>query len=156
MRKSTKQVKVLLMQDVSGLGTSGELVSVAPGHARNHLLPLGKAAVPTAENLRTLEARKAKYDAEIAAKRSSLDELAAKIPETNVNIEMKVNEEGHLYGAVTAQMIAEAMNKAGLDITAQNVRLEEPIKERGQYDVPIHVYDEVVVEARVWVVNAAD
>ncbi|PIE23434.1 MAG: 50S ribosomal protein L9 [Planctomycetota bacterium] len=155
MTKGNKLVQVLLMQDVDGLGHTGELVDVSPGHARNFLLPMGKAARPSAENLRLLEQNKAKYEAQIKERKSKLEELAKAIPETNVTIEMKVNADGTLYGAVNEKMISQAMQNAGLDIHPQNVRLEQPIKEHGQFDVPIHVYDEVIVEARIWVVQAA-
>jgi large subunit ribosomal protein L9 len=156
MSKGKKLIQVLLMQDVQGLGTTGDLVEVTPGHARNLLLPFGKAARPTAENLRLLEMNRAKYEAEQVARRSKLEDMAKAIPETNVTIEAKVNEDGTLYGAVNEKMIAQAMQNAGLDIHPQNIRLEAPIKEHGQFDVPVHVYDDVIVEARIWVVQAAN
>jgi len=156
MSKSKKLEKVLLMEDVAELGHAGEVVDVAPGHARNFLIPLRMAALPSEENLRILQARQQKIEAHRAAKQEALVHLAEKIPETNVTIEMKVSSEGKLYGAVTSQVIAQAMSDAGLPITAQHVRLENPIKEIGQFDVPIHVYGDVEVNARIWVVSAAE
>jgi len=156
MSKSKRTDKVLLMEDIPDLGRAGEVVDVTPGHARNFLIPLRKAAVPSEENLRILHARRQKLDAERAAKQEALVRLAERIPETNVTIEMKVSSEGKLYGAVTNQVIAQAMSDAGLPITAQHVRLQNPIKEIGQFDVPIHVYGDVEVNARIWVVSAAE
>ncbi|MCA8972754.1 MAG: 50S ribosomal protein L9 [Planctomycetes bacterium] len=148
-----RQIEVLLMQDVGELGKAGQLVKVAPGFARNCLLPQKRAAIPTGEALRALDAKK-KRDAELVAQRASeLEALAEAIPATNVTLEMKSSGEGKLYGAVTAQMIAEAMQAAGLDVHAQQVRLEDTIKEIGQFDVPIHVFGDVTVNARLWVVN---
>ncbi len=156
MSKSKKLDKVLLMEDITGLGSAGEVVEVAPGHARNFLIPLHKAAVPSDENLRILHARRQRLEADVVARQEALVALADRIPDTNVTIEMKVSADGKLYGSVTNQLVAEAMVEAGLPITAQNVRLETPIKEIGQFDVPIHVYGEVEVNARIWVVSTAD
>lgn len=148
-----RQVEVLLMEDIKDLGKAGELVAVSPGYARNCLLPQRRAAKPTKEALRVLEAKR-KRDAELIKQREGeLKALADAIPETNVTLEMKASEDGKLYGAVTSQMIAEAMQRAGLSVHAQQVRLEDPIKEIGQFDVPVHVYGDVTANARLWVVN---
>lgn len=156
MAKKRRTVEVMLMEDITDLGKAGELVSVAPGFARNCLLPQRRAMKPTAESKRLLEARVAKQLAHIAERESALEALAGAIPATNVTLEMKVSEDGRLYGAVTPHMIAEAMQRAGLDIQPQQVRLEHAIKEIGQFDVPIHVFGDVNVEARIWVVNKPD
>lgn len=148
-----RQVEVLLMEDIKDLGKAGELVSVSPGFARNCLLPQRRAATPTKEALRLLAGKRKRDEELMKMRESELLALAEAIPETNVTLEMKSSEEGKLYGAVTAQMIAEAMQSAGLDVHAQQVRLEEPIKEIGQFDVPIHVYGDVTASARLWVVN---
>ncbi len=156
MSKKSSDIQVLLMQDVKNLGKTGETVRVRPGYARNFLLPTGVAAIPDATTLAALAAREKKMVEMEAAREESLKGLADKIPQTNITLEMKVGSDGKLYGSVTNQMIAEAMKEAGLEIQASSVRLEEHIKEVGQFEVPIHVYGDVTVQARIWVVRAAD
>ncbi|MFQ5505635.1 MAG: 50S ribosomal protein L9 [Planctomycetota bacterium] len=156
MAKSQRTNKILLMVDVPSLGKVGEVVEVAPGYARNYLLPRQKGAIPSEENLRLVQARRGQIEAERLAKEDAQRELAERIPETNVTLEMKVSPDGTLYGSVTPQMISKAMQDIGLPVTPQAVRLKNPIKEIGQFDVPIHVYEDVVANARIWVVSAPD
>jgi large subunit ribosomal protein L9 len=156
MSKNTRTLSVLLMEDVSLLGKTGEVVEVAPGYARNYLLPSGIAIQPSKEGLKQVELHKARKAADQDAQQAALRELAERIPSTNITLEMKASPEGHLFGSVTSEMIAQAMQNAGLDIPAANVRLESHIKEIGQHPVPIHVYGDINVEARIWVVKAAD
>jgi large subunit ribosomal protein L9 len=146
-------MEVLLMEDIAELGKAGEVVKVQPGFARNYLLPTHRALRPNAEALKLLE-HKRKREAEHRANRDqAMRALADAIPQTNVTIEMKVSPEGKLYGAVTNHMVAEAMSAAGLRVDPAQVRLEHAIKEIGQFDVPIHVYGDVTVNARIWVVH---
>lgn len=156
MAKKKRSLSVLLMEDVSLLGKTGDVVEVAPGYARNYLLPSGIAIQPGKEGLRLVELHKARVQAAQEEREQQLREMAERIPSTNITLEMKASAEGHLFGSVTAEMIAQAMQDAGLDIQASNVRLEAHIKEIGQHPVPIHVYGDVNVEARIWVVKAAD
>ena len=155
-KKGKKSVTVFLMEDVKDLGKSGEVVTVAFGYARNYLLPMQIATRPTDDAMRVLKTRQAKQFADRQRHDDAMEALAEQIPHTNVTLEMKVSPDGKLYGAVTPAMVAEAMQRAGLDITPQNVRLEEPIKEIGQFDIPIHVFGETSVNARVWVVSAPE
>lgn len=154
MAKKRRMMEVLLMEDVTQVGKAGDLVKVSPGFARNFLLPMNRAAKPSAESLRLLEERKKRDIADREKREEALRGLADAIPATNVTLEMKVSADGKLYGAVTSQMIADAMQNAGLDVQPQQVRLEQTIKEIGQFDVPIHVYGDTTVNARLWVVNA--
>jgi large subunit ribosomal protein L9 len=146
-------MEVLLMEDIADLGKAGEVVKVQPGFARNYLLPTHRALRPNAEALKLLELKR-KREAEHRANREQvMRALADAIPQTNVTIEMKVSPEGKLYGAVTNAMVAEAMSAAGLRVDPSQVRLEHAIQEIGQFDVPIHVYGDVTVNARIWVVH---
>ena len=154
MAKKSRQQEVLLMESVANLGKAGELVKVAPGYARNYLLPQAIAAKPTKESLRQLEQRKRQFEERIKQREDALKGLADAIPDTNVTLEMKASEDGKLYGSVSPQMIAAAMQRAGLDVHEQQIRIEESIKNIGQFDVPVHVYGDVTVNARLWVVNA--
>lgn len=155
-KKGKKSVTVFLMDDVKDLGKSGEIVTVAFGYARNYLLPMNIATKPTEDAMRVLKTRRLKQAAALERRDQAMEALAELIPQTNVTLEMKVSPDGKLYGAVTPTMVAEAMQKAGLNITPQNVKLEVPIKEIGQFDIPIHVFGDTSVNARVWVVSAPE
>ncbi|MAE78108.1 MAG: 50S ribosomal protein L9 [Planctomycetes bacterium] len=156
MARTKRQLEVLLLEDHGELGKAGDLVAVAPGYARNFLLPLRRAARPSKEALRLLEERRRRVVSDARDREAEVDALAEAIPATNVTLEMKASKEGHLYGSVTAQMIAEAMQRAGLDVVATQVRLETTIKEIGQFDVPVHVHGDLTVSARLWVVSQAE
>jgi len=154
MPTGKRTLQVLLIEDVQNLGDSGDVVEVTPGFARNYLLPQQLAIKPSKEGLRQVEHLRRRRQEEADARRKALEELAERIPLTNITIEAKASPEGHLYGSVTAAMISDAMRREGIELDASHVRLEEHIKEIGQYQVPIHVFEDVTVEARVWVVNA--
>ncbi len=156
MARKQQDISILLMEDIESLGKAGEIAKVRAGYARNYLFPKGLASLPDANALAAVEARKRRAVEEAKKREARLQELAEKIPQTNVTLEMKVSDDGKLYGAVTPQMVAKAMADAGLDVPASHVRMEHTIKEIGQFEIPIHVHGELIVNARIWVVRAPD
>jgi large subunit ribosomal protein L9 len=117
-------------------------VRVAPGYARNYLVPRRLAVEATAENIRSMERRRARYEVEV---REQEAEMAGKLEALGnlrlVTVE-KADESGTLYGSVSAAAIARLLARAGHPIDERNVRLEEPIKTVGVHEVPVHVYGE--------------
>jgi large subunit ribosomal protein L9 len=146
-------VEVLLAQNIEHLGKIGDVVKVAPGYARNYLVPRGLAKPVTAENLHRIEQERKLVQIEENKRISSLKDLAAKIATTNVTLEVKANPEGHLFGSVTGAMIAQELAKFGFDVHPSAVRLEHPLKQIGVFSVPIHLHQDVEASARVWVVQ---
>ena len=137
-----KNVKVLLRDDVEDLGGIGEVVMVAPGYARNYLLPYKLAVEATPENVKMYERRRARRlqeiearEAEISAKIESLGKLMLKTSE-------KADETGTLYGSVGSGRIADLLSQAGHPTDEKDVRLDEPIKTVGTHEVPIHIFGE--------------
>lgn len=148
-------VEVLLAEDVENVGAQGEIVRVKPGFARNYLLPQGLATVATEHNKRMVEQHRQRMAEAEAARLKSLKDLADAIGKYSVTLEANANTEGHLYGSIVGQDIAKALKAASFPVTADNIRLEGPLKELGMYTVAVQLHDKVKTEVKVWVVPAA-
>jgi len=144
---------LVLTEDVTNLGKQGELVEVKPGYGRNYLLPNGMATVPTAHNLRLLERYKERVQQAREARIADLRVLAEQIQRVTVTIEANANEEGHLYGSVGAPEISKALKTQNLNVDAEAVRLEGPIRECALFAVKIHLGYELETEVKVLVVR---
>ena len=145
-------IELLLIQSVEHLGEQGDVIQVKPGYANNFLLPQGLATVATDHHKRMVEKHKAKLAEIQKARLAGLRSLAAQLKQQSLTIEANANDEGHLYGSVGAPEVANALKAAGITITADQVRLEGPLKELGLYTVKIHVGQEIDSEVKVWVV----
>lgn len=137
-------MKVILKQDVKGLGKKEDLVNVSDGYARNFLFPRGLAAEASASNINIMntkkEAEKSKKDRELAHAR----ELAAKLRETVVVIRTKSGENGKLFGSITSKDISDKLkNDFNLDIDKKKIVLPEPIKSIGTSEIEVKLYPEV-------------
>ncbi|MBL8727342.1 MAG: 50S ribosomal protein L9 [Planctomycetes bacterium] len=146
-------MELLLKQNVEHLGRIGELVKVKTGYARNYLLPRGLAVMITKSNVAEIERARAQALVEEQARIQGLKDMATRLTEASVTIEGRANAEGHLFGSVTAMNIAAALRDKGLAIDDKQVRLEQPLKEIGVFDVPVHLHAEVVASVKVWVVQ---
>jgi len=151
-RAKNGYMHVLLTERIASLGDPGDLVRVKPGFARNYLLPQGRATFATPHNLRIVEKHRARQKALEEAKRSDLQNLAAQLSQRSITIEANANEEGHLYGSVNAQQIAQTLHGEGVQIEPENVRIEGPLKELGFYTIPIHLGMDITGEVKLWVV----
>ena len=147
-------MQILLKTNVEHLGRLGDVVVVRPGYARNYLLPLGLAVPVTKANLALIEKDRSRAHAEEQARIESMREFATRLQQASVTIEGRANEDGHLFGSVTAASIADALNERGLTVDAKAIRLEHPIKEIGVYDVVVHLHADVNTTVKVWVVQA--
>jgi large subunit ribosomal protein L9 len=146
-------MELLLKQNVEHLGRIGELVKVKTGYARNYLLPRGLAVMITKSNVAEIERARAQALVEEQNRVQGLKEMATKLTEASVTIEGKANAEGHLFGSVTAAHIAAALREKGIAVDDKQVRLEQPLKEIGVFDVPVHLHAEVLASVKVWVVQ---
>jgi large subunit ribosomal protein L9 len=146
-------MELLLKQNVEHLGRTGDVVDVKPGYARNYLLPRGLAVLVTKSNIADVERARAQALAEEEARLAGLKDLGAKLADQSVTIEGKANEEGHLFGSVNAAQIAAALREKDVPVDDKMVRLENPLKEIGVYDVAIHLHADVEATIKVWVVQ---
>lgn len=130
-----RNIKLLLLHSVEGLGIVGDVVKVKPGHARNFLLPQGFAEFPTLAKQKALEEARAEAMAEVQALRAARQELLERMQEVSITIERSCNDQGVLYGSVNQRDIADALQAAGYDVGVRSVRLSQAIRRVGQYDV---------------------
>lgn len=145
-------MQLLLTEDVPHLGRQGELVEVKAGYGRNFLLPMGKATVPTAHNIKLLEHHKIRVQQAREAKIADLKVLSEQIGKVpHITIEANANEEGHLYGSVGAPEISRALKGKNLKVEPDMVRLEGVIKECGLYEVPLNLGHEIESSVKVMI-----
>jgi len=145
-------MELLLRQDVERLGKQGEVVNVAPGYARNYLIPKGLATVATVDNKRQLEDQRRAEERRQEAKLQELLESAKKIQTTSVTIAAAASPEGHLFGSVSAEQIAQAFKADGMPVEPDMVLLESPLKELGVFTINVRITPEAKAVTRVWVV----
>lgn len=142
-------MKVILADDVRGLGRRGETVTVKQGYARNYLFPQGFAYEASDANLRRLSEEKKKYDEKMLKESAVAGEVAKKVQGLTLTITKKAGEGDQLYGSVTAAEIADALAAKGVEVDRRRIELEEPIKRLGQHTVHVRLHRDVVSEITV-------
>jgi len=146
-------MQLVLTEDVAFLGRQGDLVEVKAGYGRNYLLPQGLATVPTEHNMRLLERYKQRVTAAREARIADLRVLAEQIQRVTVTIEANATEDGHLYGSVGAPEIVRGLKSQNLNVDADMVRMEGPIKELALYGVKLNLGHDIETEVKVLVVR---
>lgn len=148
-----KNIKVILRQDVQDVGTSGDVVSVKPGFARNFLLPKGLAFEATASNVKRLEDEKRRVEAKGKTARLEASRRASLLEPISLTFQANAGDEGKLFGSITAGDIADRLKEQGLDfeVDKRDILLDEPIKALGVYNVPVRLHQDVKPEIKVWV-----
>lgn len=146
------KTRVILRDDIPALGDVGDVVEVSPGYARNHLIPLGLAYAHNADAVKRVDKDRKAAAERRAAIAQEFEALNARLGTVQLTFEEKVSEEGHLYGSVNAARIAAALKEQGLNVVERNVRLAEPIRKVGEYQVPVHIHGDLEAMVKVWVV----
>ncbi|OGW14839.1 MAG: 50S ribosomal protein L9 [Nitrospirae bacterium GWA2_42_11] len=147
-------MKIILKEDVKGLGKAGAIVNVAEGYGRNFLLPQKKAVDATPDNLKKAEKEKKKEEEKQKHLIVDAQELAKKVNEYSITISRQVGEGEKMFGAVTSSDIAEALEKEGINIDKRQVYIEKPIKDLGLFQVPIKIHQDITSLLKVWIVKA--
>jgi large subunit ribosomal protein L9 len=148
-------MNVILLENVENLGRIGDLVKVKPGYGRNYLLPQGKAALATPENMKEIEARRAELEKAAAEELAAAKVRAGTIEGMELVIQANAGPEGKLFGSVGPIDIAEAFEKVQVEVERSEVRMAEgPIQELGEFAVGVHLHPDVDVEITVRVVEA--
>lgn len=142
-------MRVILKETIDTLGIAGSECDVAPGYGRNYLLPQGKAVLATSANRKVMEQAKAKLELQIAKERKLAEEMADKVKDVVCTLKAKVREEIYLYGSITTHDIKDALNSQDVMVERRSILLAEPIKETGEYKVPIRLYKDVEPEITV-------
>lgn len=147
-------MKVILQENIENLGSIGDVVKVAPGYARNYLIPKGFVLLANEKNTKALEHAKRQLE----YKKNKMTELAkalgAKIDAIVLNLVHQAGDEGKLFGAVTNMELAEQLKAHGVDIDRKKISLADPIKQTGEYTVPVKIHPEVTAAFKVVVTKA--
>lgn len=142
-------MKVILKENIDTLGHIGDIVKVAPGYARNYLLPKGFAVEATEKNAKELEHVKR----QMAYKKNKVTEAAklmlARLEESAIDIARQAGAEGKLFGSVTNMEIAAFLKEKGIDIDRKKIVLAEPIKQLGEYSISVKLHPEVTATLKV-------
>ena len=146
-------MEVILREEIENLGRRGDVVKVASGYARNFLLPKRLAVAANESNKKIVEQEKQAYLRRESKEIGDASDLAKLMAAVEVTIAQKAGENDQLFGSVTSQDIAAALEKAGYTIDRKKVHLEEPIKSLGDFKVTVKLHREVSVELPVHVVT---
>ena len=149
-------MQVILLERVEKLGTIGDEVNVKNGYARNFLIPQGKALLATERNRRRFEAEREVIEQRNADARAAAESEGQSLEGETFVLIRQSGETGQLYGSVSARDIAEVAKEAGHDVSRSQVRLDQPIKAIGVYDVGIRLHAEVSVTVQVNVARSED
>jgi large subunit ribosomal protein L9 len=146
-------MEIILRQAVENLGTTGDVVKVKSGYARNYLLPHGLAYEATPGNLKRIQQERDRLEAAENERRGTAQGLAERLEQVSLTFSARVGEEGKLFGSVTAADIAQQLEAQGFHFEKRQIDLHEPIKALGVYRVPIRLHADVKPEVRVWVIK---
>ncbi len=148
-------MKVILRQDIDGLGHVGETVEVKTGYGRNYLVPRNLAIAASKGNLRAIDEIKAQNKIRERKKRTEAERYKEKLEKLSLTIEVLVGEEDKIFGSVTSQNVSDLIEQEGFKILKKNIILDDPIKSLGVYTVPIKVDSDIVANVKLWVIRKA-
>ena len=141
-------MEVILREDIDNLGTRGQVVKVAPGYARNFLLPRKMAVPATESNKKIVEQERQAHLRKEAKLASEATDLAKLMNGLTVTVKQKAGENDQLFGSVTAQDVIDGLAKQGYTIDRKKLSLD-PIKQLGEYKVPVKLHKDVTAEINV-------
>ena len=139
-------MKIILKEDVSGLGYKDDVVEVKDGYGRNYLIPTGKAVIASASALKVLAENQRQRAHKLAKIKADAEALAAQLTDVKLTIGAKTSATGTIFGSVNNIQIAEALEKLGHNIDRKIIVLKESVKELGKYTAKINLHKEVSVE----------
>ncbi len=146
-------MKVILKENVDGLGYLGDLLTVADGYARNFLIPRKKAVLANPRNLKTFEHLQRVASQNTKKELQGLDELGKTIAKVALTFEVQTGKDDKLFGSVTSKDVAERLAAEGIEIDRRKIQLPQPIKDLGTFSVPVKLHRDVVPEFTVTVVK---
>ena len=144
-------VKLLLQESIKNVGRVGDVVEVSPGYARNYLLPKGLAVEPTKANLKKVEARRQEIEKQERERRDQQAALIKRLEGKDVTLERKANDQGHLYGAVSATDIARQLQADGFNVEAEDVLLPGKLDQINTYTVKIRFAEDLETDLKIYV-----
>lgn len=142
-------IELLLLRNVEHLGIVGDVVKVRPGYARNYLLPLRMAEVPTPEKVEALKDARAAALAEVARVRSERTAIIEKLEGHTITLVRSCNDQGQLYGAVTQRDICDQLVADGFGVDMRSVRLANPVRRVSTQHCTIQFDRDLIAEITV-------
>jgi large subunit ribosomal protein L9 len=146
-------MEVILLEEIDGLGKRGASVRVADGYARNYLIPRRKAIESVGNAQAVFKDRERARVALEQKQRQSAQSLRDRMAQASLQFSVQVGDEDQLYGSVTAGEIHDALVAQGFEVERKAVRLEEPIRALGVFEVPVHLFQDIEAPVKVWVVR---
>lgn len=144
-------MEVILREEIEKLGTPGETVKVAPGYARNYLIPRRLAVPATAANKKIIAQEKEAWLRREASLKTEAEQLAQLMKEVSLTFVHKAGETGQLFGSVTNKDIADALAAKNYTIDRKKIVLDQPIKQVGNFTVPVKLHREVILQLPITV-----
>jgi large subunit ribosomal protein L9 len=150
-------MKVIMLEDVKGVGKQGQIIEAADGHARNFLIPRKLAVEATKGNLKELESKKSSLLRRQQEELENAQRIAQTLSQTSIKVPVKTGEKGRLFGSVTSKELAEALSEAtGLEIDKKMVQLDEPVKQLGEKQATVRLHPQVTAKVTVDIVRLAE
>ncbi len=148
-------MEVILREDIEKLGHRGDVVKVAPGFARNFLIPRRMAVQASEANKKIVAQERDAWLRKEAKLKGEAEDLAKMLSAVTLTISQRAGEEGHLFGSVTSKDVAEALEKQNYQIDRKKIVLDENIRQTGEYKIPVRLHREVTAEVTLNVVAEA-
>ena len=145
-------MKVILTDEIRGLGTRGDIVTVKDGYARNFLIPKNLAREATPGNLKSIEQEKKKWALLAKEEQGAAEKAAQAVQGMKIVVQKRTGENGQLFGSVTANEIADALEAKGVHVEKRRIELAHPIKSLGVHEVDVRLHREVTAHLQVEVV----
>jgi large subunit ribosomal protein L9 len=144
-------VKLLLKESIKNVGRVGDVVEVSPGYARNYLLPHDLAVHPTPGNVKKIEERRKEIEKQERERREQQAALIKTLEGVEVTLERRANEQGHLFGSVSATDIAKALQGQGYNIEPDDINLPGKLDRIEKYTVQVKFAEDLTADIKVWV-----
>ena len=144
-------VKLLLKETIKNVGKVGDIVEVSPGYARNFLLPQDLAVEPTPNNVKKIEARRQEIEAQEKARRAAQEEIMKRLAGVEVHLERRANEQGHLFGSVSATEIAKSLQSQGYAVQPDDVLLPGKLDRIADFSIVVKFHDDLKTDIKVWI-----
>ncbi|HEY6347928.1 MAG TPA: 50S ribosomal protein L9 [Candidatus Angelobacter sp.] len=149
-------MEVILKEDVPKLGHRGDVVKVAEGYGRNYLLPRKLAIEATQGNKAVIEQMKQAAVRRSAVEKSDAEALSKQLEGVSVNFHRKSGEKDQLFGSVTSGDIADALTHKGFSIDRRKIQLHDPLKNLGEFDIPVRLHRDVTSRVKVIIEKEAE
>jgi large subunit ribosomal protein L9 len=148
-------MKIILLKDVQGLGKKGEIKNAADGHVRNFLIPKKLVKIATNEAIKELEQEKALEEQKAEQGLQHIEEIVSQIDGLEIEVLVKMDETGKLYGSINDQKISQLFKDRGFDIKKNQIKILQPIKEVGEYPITITFDHGLEAEIKLIIIDEA-